>query len=73
MSNKTRFKALTELALKHVQSNAAIYVNMIGAISQKDYSTVMICLKVLALHEVVGGIQNHLKHGNKKKDEKNRK
>lgn len=46
--------------LAHVQTNATTYVTMIGAITQKDFPTVITCLKVLGLRAVVGAIRNGL-------------
>lgn len=55
-----RVKLLITQGLAHVQTNATTYVTMIGAITQKDFPTVITCLKVLGLRAVVGAIRNGL-------------
>lgn len=69
MSYIARFKKLADQALKHVQRNAMIYVNLIGAISQDDYATAFTWFKVLALRTVIGEFQSRIEKKRTKDDD----
>ena len=73
MSHQNRFKRLEEQTLKHVQTNASIYITLIGAIGQDDYATASTCLKALALRVAIGGFRNRLKTRQKEDDDKTNK
>lgn len=58
MFYKARVKQFAIQALTHTQTNAAIYITLIGALAQKEFPTVLTCLKVLGLRAVAGAIRN---------------
>lgn len=66
MTNTGRLTRIAEAVLKHIHSNAATYMTLIGALSQKDYLAALTCLKVLILRLIAGGIQQKLER--RKKD-----
>lgn len=70
MSYHTRFKRFAEQTLQHFETNAAIYVTLIGAVGQEDYATASTCLKVLALRVVIGGFRNRMRKRQKDDDDK---
>lgn len=68
-----RVKSLVNLALTHIQTNAAIYITLIGAFAQQDFPTVLTCLKVLGLRAVVGVIRNRFTVHKKGQDDQVKK
>jgi uncharacterized membrane protein len=66
LTNTGRLTRIAQAVLKHVHSNAATYIALIGALAQNDYVAALACLKVLILRLLIGGIQQKLER--RKKD-----
>ena len=62
MKNTGHLTRIAQAVLKHVHSNAATYIALIGALAQKDYVAALTCLKVLILRLSTGGIQQKFEH-----------
>lgn len=66
MSFKKYGPSIAKAVLDHFVSNAWIYIQLIGALSQKDYPTVLIWLKALCFRVASKLLSNLMK--SKKRD-----
>lgn len=69
MQNRQRLKKAALAALKHLKSNAAVYFNLIGALTSSDYTQAIFWLKVLLFRLAIGEIQKRLGGQERNKNE----
>ena len=73
MQNRERLKQAALAALEHLKSNAAVYFNLIGALTSTNYTEAIFWLKVLLFRLAIGEIQKRLKGQERNKNEKLKK
>jgi hypothetical protein len=68
LSKKSRLKRIAVSVLKHIDSNTAAYVTMIGAVSQEDYLSALSGFGFIILRAAIGAVQRRLEKSKEKDD-----
>jgi hypothetical protein len=73
LKNQKRLKWSALAVLEHLKSNAAVYFNLIGALTTTNYTQAFFWLKVLFFRLAIGELQKRLKGQERNKDEEIKK
>jgi hypothetical protein len=69
LQNHKRLKQAALAVFEHLKSNAAVYFNLIGALTDTNYTQAIFWLKVLLFRLAIGEIQKRLKGQERNKNE----
>jgi uncharacterized membrane protein len=69
LQNYKRLKQAALAVFEHLKSNTVVYLNLIGALTNTNYTQAIFWLKVLLFRLAIGEIQKRLKGQERKKNE----